>query len=70
VDQHTADNLILWCSLAGGESSFTTSTLTRHTRTAIEMARLFTGVEFAVDVESRGRTRISCDGTGLKNGWV
>jgi len=70
VDQHTADNLILWCSLAGGESSFTTSTLTRHTRTAIEMARLFTGVEFAVDVESKGRTRISCEGIGLKNRWV
>ena len=67
VDQHTADNLILWCSLAGGESSFTTSALTSHTRTAIEMARLFTGVEFTVDVESGGRTRISCEGIGLKN---
>lgn len=70
VDQHTADNLILWCSLARGGSSFTTSALTNHTRTAIEMARLFTGVEFGVDVESGGRTRISCDGIGLKNRWV
>ena len=70
VDQHTADNLILWCSLAGGASTFTTSALTNHTRTAIEMARLFTGVEFAVKVESGGRTRISCEGIGLKNRWA
>ena len=70
VDQHTADNLILWCSLAKGRSSFTTSILTSHTRTAIEMARLFTGVEFHIEVESRGRTRVSCEGIGLKNGWV
>jgi len=70
VDQYTADNLVLWCSLAGGESEFTTSALTSHTRTAIEMARLFTGVEFSVDVESGGRTRISCVGVGLMNKWV
>jgi RNA 3'-phosphate cyclase len=70
VDQHTADNLILWCSLAGGQSTFTTSTLTNHTKTAIEMARLFTGVEFTVGDESKGRKRISCEGIGLKNGWV
>lgn len=70
VDQHTADNLILWCSLARGESSFTTSALTNHTKTAIEMARLFTDVEFTVDVEPGGRTRISCEGIGLKNRWV
>ena len=67
VDQHTADNLILWCSLARGGSSFTTSALTSHTKTAIEMAKLFTGVEFAVEDKSRGRTRISCEGIGLKN---
>lgn len=70
VDQHTADNLILWCSLARGESSFTTSALTDHTRTAIEMARLFTGVEFTVEDERTGRVRISCEGIGLKNGRV
>ena len=70
VDQHTADNLILWCSLARGESSFTTSALTDHTRTAIEMARLFTGVEFTVEDERAGRVRISCEGIGLKNGRV
>jgi len=67
VDRYTADNLILWCSLAQGRSSFTTSALTSHTRTAIEMAQLFTGVVFTVDDESKGRTRISCEGIGLKN---
>ncbi|HUS77358.1 MAG TPA: RNA 3'-terminal phosphate cyclase, partial [Patescibacteria group bacterium] len=33
VDRYTADNLILWCSLAHGTSSFTTSKFTAHTRT-------------------------------------
>ena len=70
VDRHTADNLILWCSLASGESSFTTSALTSHTRTAMELARLFTGVEFKVEEESRGRIRIGCEGIGLKHGQV
>ena len=67
VDLHTADNLILWCSLAEGESTFTTSRLTLHTATAMELARIITGVEFRVEGELGEPARISCRGVGLRN---
>ncbi|MBS7652946.1 MAG: RNA 3'-terminal phosphate cyclase [Candidatus Bathyarchaeia archaeon] len=66
VDLHTADNLIIWCSLARGESVFKTSRLTLHTETAIELAKLLAGAEFKVEGE-RGRAAIiRCKGVGLK----
>lgn len=67
VDKHTADNLVLWCSLAYGESVYTTSRLTMHTRTAIELAKMFTDAEFEVEGEPDGFARIRCRGIGLKN---
>ena len=67
IDLHTADNLILWCSLAEGESTFTTSRLTLHTATAIELAKIITGVEFKVEGQLDKPARISCKGIGLKN---
>jgi len=67
VDMHTADNLVLWCSLAGGESVYTTSRLTMHTRTAIELAKIFTDAEFEVEGAPDGFAKIRCSGVGLKN---
>jgi len=67
VDMHTGDNLVLWCSLAEGESVYTTSKLTMHTRTAIELAKIFTGANFEVEGEPEGVARIRCAGVGLKN---
>lgn len=67
VDMHTADNLVLWCSLAGGESVYTTSTLTMHTRTAIELAKIFTDAEFEVEGVPDGFAKIRCRGVGLRN---
>ena len=67
VDLHTADTLVLWCSLADGESTFTTSRLTMHTATAIELARLITGAEFRVEGEIGSPARIRCQGVGLEN---
>jgi len=66
VDLHTADSLVLWCSLAEGESSFTTSRLTLHTETAIELARIITGSEFTVEGEPGAPARIWCRGVGLR----
>ncbi len=66
VDLHTADNLILWCSLADGESIFTTSKLTLHTLTAIELARLIMGAEFEVEGEVGTPARIWCRGVGSR----
>jgi len=68
VDLHTADNLVLWCSLADGVSDFTTSRLTLHTATAIELARIITGAEFEVEGELEKPARIRCRGVGLRNG--
>ncbi len=66
VDLHTADNLILWCSLARGESVFTTSRLTLHTETAIELAKLLAGADFKVEAAQGKASRIWCRGAGLK----
>jgi len=66
VDRYTGDNLILWCSLASGESDFTVSELTPHTETAVELARIFTGADIRVDVQGSG-ARIRVKGTGLRN---
>ncbi len=67
VDRHTADNLIIWCSLADGESAFTTSELTMHTITAIELAKMIVGAEFEVEGALGQPSRIVCRGIGLEN---
>jgi len=67
VDLHTADSLVLLCSLADGESDFTTSKLTMHTRTAMELARIITGAEFEVEGELGEPALIRCRGVGLGN---
>jgi RNA 3'-terminal phosphate cyclase (ATP) len=67
IDRHTADNLIIWCSLADGVSSFRTSSLTNHTLTAIELARLMTEAKFETTIEERSSCLIRCRGIGLRN---
>jgi RNA 3'-phosphate cyclase len=69
VDRYTGDNLILWCSLASGESDFTVSELTPHTETAMELARIFTGADIRVDARGSG-ARIRIKGTGLGNPYL
>ena len=68
IDFHTADNLVLWCSLADGESRFTASKLTMHTATAIKLAETITGAEFKVKGELGSKASISCRGTSRENG--
>jgi RNA 3'-terminal phosphate cyclase (ATP) len=68
VDLHTADHMILPCSLAEGESKFTTSRLTLHTLTAAEMAKMFTGAEFSVQGSEGQPATISCVGAGHTRG--
>jgi len=48
VDYRTADNLILWASLAKGETRFKTSKISLHTETAIELAKIFTEVSIEI----------------------
>lgn len=70
VDRHTADNLIIWCSLADGESVFTTSELTMHTLTAMELAKSIVGAEFEVEGGLGQPSRIVCRGVGLENRFL
>jgi RNA 3'-phosphate cyclase len=70
VDLHTADNLVIWCSLAKGDSTYTTSSLTMHTRTALELAKTLTVAKFEVEQETGGVVRISCSGMGLRNPYT
>ena len=67
VDPHTADNLILSCSIASGSSSFTASSLTTHTLTAVELARRMTGAEIVVEGTKEQPGRIACRGISLMN---
>ena len=67
VDRHTADHLILPCSLAEGESKFNVSEITFHILTAIEMARVFTDADITVDGKLGKPGTISVQGIGLRN---
>ncbi|MBN2335932.1 RNA 3'-terminal phosphate cyclase [Candidatus Bathyarchaeota archaeon] len=64
VDYHTADHMVLPCSLAEGESSFKTSRLTLHTLTAIELAKTFTGAKFNVKGSMDKPATVMCKGFG------
>ena len=67
VDLHTADNLILPCSLASGTSSFTVSRLTMHTLTAVEVAKMVAGVKITVEGTEGNPGKIIIEGRGIVN---
>jgi RNA 3'-phosphate cyclase len=62
VDRNTTDHLILPVSLAKGRTEFTTSEITLHTLTAIELAKTFTGSEFKLSGKLGEPGRIICSG--------
>jgi RNA 3'-phosphate cyclase len=49
TDRRLSDQLVIWAVLADGESRYTTSRLTDHTRAAIAVAEQITGRRFQVD---------------------
>jgi RNA 3'-phosphate cyclase len=67
VDLHTADNLVLPCSLAAGTSTFTVSRLTLHTLTAVEIAKQITGAKIVVEGSEGKQGRITVEGRGVTN---
>ena len=67
VDLHTADNLVLPCSLASGTSSFTVSRLTLHTLTAVEVAKSIVSAKIVVEGSEGKPGRITIEGRGVKN---
>jgi RNA 3'-phosphate cyclase len=68
VDYHTADHMILPCSLATGQSSFTTSSISLHTLTAIELAKIITGAQFQVNGKKGEPGAIRCQGVSHVKG--
>jgi RNA 3'-phosphate cyclase len=67
VDLHTANNLILPCSLASGTSSFTISQLTMHTLTAVELAKIITGAKITLEGTEGTQARITIEGRNVVN---
>jgi RNA 3'-terminal phosphate cyclase (ATP) len=65
VDMYTADNLVLWCSLASGESVYSMSGKTLHTETAVEIARIFTEADITLEERADGTSLLRCRGIGL-----
>lgn len=67
VDMHTADNLILPCSLAAGTSAFTVSRITLHLLTAAEIARMFTGARIEIEGAEGKPGRVTVEGRAIAN---
>lgn len=70
VDFYLADQLIVWVSLADGDSSFYTGRLTLHTLTSIEVCKQILGSKFTVKGEKDKPATIICEGVGLKNKFL
>ncbi|XP_065905826.1 RNA 3'-terminal phosphate cyclase-like [Dysidea avara] len=65
VDSYLQDQLIVFMALARGRSSLRTGPLTLHTKTAIHIAELITGVKFTVTSDAdNSHCLVECDGIG------
>ncbi|MHC1601407.1 MAG: RNA 3'-terminal phosphate cyclase [Candidatus Nezhaarchaeales archaeon] len=69
VDRHAADQLIVYMTLADGESIIKTSELTMHTLTCIELSKILMP-EVSFSIEKGRPTVIRCRGVGLKNKFL
>lgn len=59
IENHLADQLIVWMALADGLSEFTTRRLTEHLRNAVIVAEAMTGAHFTLE---EGKTsRVHCE---------
>lgn len=70
LDEHCADQVILFMALAAGESIFRTGPLTEHTRTAIHFAEVCTGASFRVEPVQDGKPdlfEVACTGIGWQS---
>jgi RNA 3'-terminal phosphate cyclase (ATP) len=64
VDEHLADQLIVFMALAAGRSIVRAGPLSLHTRTAIAIAEQHTGATFTVTEDTKETVLITCDGIG------
>ena len=64
TDRWLQDQLIIFMALAKGKSKLATCALELHTKTAIHIAELMTGVKFQVSNMKDGTVMIECVGIG------
>jgi RNA 3'-terminal phosphate cyclase (ATP) len=64
VDDHALDNLIIYMSLAKGESYIFARELTSHAKTAMKLCEDITGAKFSVEKEE-DHIKIFCKGIGV-----
>jgi RNA 3'-terminal phosphate cyclase (ATP) len=62
VDVYLQDQLIIYMTLANGKSQILTDELTLHTKTAIYIAELMTGVKFTITPKENNLFLIECNG--------
>ncbi|MCK4883241.1 MAG: RNA 3'-terminal phosphate cyclase, partial [Candidatus Diapherotrites archaeon] len=66
VDQHAADQLLLFMALANGNSSILTKTLTDHSKTNMHVIEKFLPVKFRTEETDYG-VLINVEGAGIRN---
>ncbi|MFH1821389.1 MAG: RNA 3'-terminal phosphate cyclase [Methanobacteriota archaeon] len=66
VDRHTTDQLIPYMALADGTSEITSTSLTPHTLTNIDLVEKILGVKFQVEGELGSPGKIAVKGLGLE----
>jgi RNA 3'-terminal phosphate cyclase (ATP) len=64
IDPHAADNLVVYMSLARGESAILVSELTLHTETALELCKRILGINYTT-LETANGVLIKLKGIGL-----
>ena len=64
LDPHLADQIVVYLALAQGRSVFTTTEVTRHLVTNLEVIKMFLGVPYVVEGEIGSAGKVSVTGAG------
>jgi RNA 3'-terminal phosphate cyclase (ATP) len=66
VDEHLGDQLVLPAALVYGESRWSTSEVTEHLRTVLEIAKRFLEIDYLIDERADGSGTVTVKGAGFK----
>jgi RNA 3'-terminal phosphate cyclase len=70
LDPHLADQIVLYLAIAAGRSVFTTTQITSHLVTNIEVITRFLDVEYDVEGEIGSPGKVSVTGAGYHRNAV
>ncbi|MHA1505960.1 MAG: RNA 3'-terminal phosphate cyclase [Candidatus Asgardarchaeia archaeon] len=65
LDSHMGDMLIIWMLIADGKSEISTSELTMHTKTCIELSKIFADTKIEVSGGIGKPSKITVEGIGI-----